>query len=87
MSVTALPAPGTVTMYSTPWCGYCRRLKRQLDEAAIGYTEVDIEQHPEAAAIVEQVDGGNQTVPTVVFPDGSALTNPSLAEVHERLTD
>lgn len=86
MSVTALPAPGTVTMYSTPWCGYCRRLKRQLDEAAIGYTEVDIEQHPEAAAIVEQVNGGNQTVPTVVFPDGSALTNPSLAEVHERLT-
>lgn len=86
MSVTAPPATGTVTMYSTPWCGYCRRLKRQLDEAGMGYTEIDIEQHPEAASFVEEVNGGNQTVPTVVFPDGSALTNPSLADVRERLT-
>lgn len=86
MSVTALPAIGTVTMYSTPWCGYCRRLKRQLDEAGIGYTEVDIEEHPEAAEIVERVNDGNQTVPTVVFPDGTALTNPSVAAVRERLT-
>jgi mycoredoxin len=82
---TTTPAEGTITMYSTTWCGYCRRLKTQLASAGIGYTEVDIEKHPDAAAFVEQVNGGNQTVPTVVFPDGSAATNPSLAEVTARL--
>ncbi|GAA3108583.1 mycoredoxin [Kribbella aluminosa] len=73
------------TMYSTPWCGYCLRLKGQLKRAGIEFTEVDIEQVPEAAKIVEQVNNGNQTVPTVVFPDGTAMTNPSLAQVAEKL--
>ena len=74
-----------VTMYSTPWCGYCHRLKGQLKRAGIEFTEVDIEQVPEAAKIVEKVNNGNQTVPTVVFPDGTAMTNPSLAQVAEKL--
>ncbi|MGF1662964.1 MAG: mycoredoxin [Kineosporiaceae bacterium] len=82
---SALPAPGTVTMFSTPWCGYCRRLKSQLERDGVRYTEVDIEQQPGAAALVESVNGGNQTVPTVLFPDGSALTNPSAADVRRRL--
>ena len=85
MSSTTLPESGTVTMYSTTWCGYCRRLKTQLDSAGIGYTEVNIEQDPEAAAFVENVNGGNQTVPTVLFPDGSASSNPSLADVKRQL--
>lgn len=76
-----VPADGTVLMYSTAWCGYCRRLRTQLDSEGIGYAVIDIEQHPEAAAYVERVNGGNQTVPTVVYPDGSAATNPSLAAV------
>jgi mycoredoxin len=79
------PVPGTVTMYSTTWCGYCRRLKAMLDREGIGYTEVDIDRTPDAAAFVMQVNNGNQTVPTVLFPDGSAATNPSLAEVKARL--
>jgi mycoredoxin len=74
-----------ITMYSTPWCGYCRRLKGQLDRAGIEYAEVDIEQHPEAADYVMSVNNGNQTVPTVTFPDGSAMTNPSLAQVQAKL--
>jgi mycoredoxin len=72
-------------MYSTTWCGYCRRLRTQLDSEGIGYTVVDIEQQPAAAAYVEQVNGGNQTVPTVVYPDGSAATNPSLIQVKQAL--
>ena len=76
---------GTVTMYSTPWCGYCHRLKGQLDREGIAYEVVDIEQHPEAADVVEQVNNGNQTVPTLVYADGSAQTNPSLAQVKEKL--
>ncbi len=74
-----------VTMYSTPWCGYCRRLKSQMEREGIAYVEVDIEQDPAAADYVMQVNGGNQTVPTVVFPDGTSLTNPSLAQVRERI--
>jgi mycoredoxin len=80
-----MSAPTTVTMYSTPWCGYCRRLKGQMEREGIGYAEVDIEQDPTAADYVMSVNGGNQTVPTVVFPDGSALTNPTLAQVKQRL--
>lgn len=79
------PAAGTITMFSTTWCGYCRRLKSQLDREGIGYTEVNIEEVPQAAEYVMEVNGGNQTVPTVVFPDGTAATNPSLAEVKSRL--
>ena len=75
----------TVTMYSTIWCGYCRRLKGQMDREGIAYVEVDIEHDPTAAALVMAVNGGNQTVPTVVFPDGSAIANPSLAQVRDRL--
>lgn len=85
MSTTAAPEAGTITMYSTTWCGYCRRLKSQLTREGIPYTEVNIEEHEDAAAYVEQVNNGNQTVPTVLFPDGSAMTNPSLAQVRERL--
>jgi mycoredoxin len=78
-------APEQLTIYSTSWCGYCHRLMKQLDREGIGYATVDIEQVPEAADYVMSVNGGNQTVPTVVFPDGAALTNPSLAEVKARL--
>jgi mycoredoxin len=76
---------GTFTMYSTPWCGYCHRLKGQLDREGISYDVVDIEEHPEAAALVESLNNGNQTVPTLVYSDGSAQTNPSLIQVREKL--
>ena len=74
-----------ITMYSTPWCGYCKRLKSQLGREGISFEEVDIEQQPEAADYVMSVNGGNQTVPTVVVlsPAGkqTVMTNPSLAQV------
>jgi mycoredoxin len=74
-----------VTMYTTTWCGYCRRLKDQLDREGIAFTEVDIERDEDAAEVVMRVNHGNQTVPTVVFPNGTALTNPSLAEVKQHI--
>jgi mycoredoxin len=61
------------------------RLKGQMDREGIAYEVIDIEQHPEAAEVVERVNGGNQTVPTVVFPDGSAHTNPSITQIVEKL--
>ena len=75
----------TFTLYSTPWCGYCHRLKSQLQREGISFAEVDIEQEPTAAQIVEQANRGSQTVPTLVFADGSALTNPSLAQIMAKL--
>jgi len=72
-------------VFTTSWCGYCIRLKSQLDRAGIGYREIDIEDHADGAAIVAQVNEGNLTVPTVLFRDGSTLTNPSAAQVTSRL--
>ena len=58
---------------------------KQLDREGLAYRVVDIEHDPTAADYVMSVNGGNQTVPTLVFPDGSALTNPSVAQVKEKL--
>jgi mycoredoxin len=76
-----------LTMYTTPWCGYCRRLKSQLAREGIEITEVDIEREPDAAEYVMTVNGGYQTVPTVLFPDGSTLTNPSVRAIKQRLEE
>jgi mycoredoxin len=73
------------TVFTTQWCGYCVRLKTQLSRAGIDFHEIDIEDHADGAAVVAQVNDGNLTVPTVVFRDGSALTNPSAAQVGSRL--
>lgn len=74
-----------VQMYTTVWCGYCQRLKAQLNREGIAFTEIDIEVDPDAAAFVESVNGGNQTVPTLVFADGTAVTNPSLKDIKAHL--
>ena len=74
-----------LTMYSTAWCGYCRRLKLQLEQAGLSYREVDIERDDDAARFVENVNGGNQTVPVIEFLNGRTVTNPSLAEVQAGL--
>jgi mycoredoxin len=76
-----------LTMYTTTWCGFCKNLKRQLAKAGVEIIEVDIERDPEAAKFVESVNGGNQTVPTMLFADGSTMVNPSAKEVQARLAD
>ena len=73
------------TMYTTPWCGYCHRLQSQLDREGIDYDVVDIERDPTAVEVVMTANNGNQTVPTLVFSDGSAHTNPSIAQVKTKL--
>jgi len=77
--------PDDLTIYSTQWCGYCHRLMKQLDREGVPYAVVDIEHDATAADYVMSVNGGNQTVPTVVFRDGTAMTNPSLAQVKSQL--
>ena len=74
-----------LTIYSTPWCGYCHRLMSQLDREGIAYDSIDIEQDPAAARFVQEANGGNQTVPTVKLPSGAVLTNPSVAQLKAAL--
>jgi mycoredoxin len=74
----------SVTVYSTPWCGYCRIAKRFLDEHTVPYTEIDIEADEDAALRVEQWNHGNRTVPTIDI-DGTILTNPSPAQLRQVL--
>jgi mycoredoxin len=75
----------TFTMYSTTWCGYCKRLKRQLNDLGITFEEVNIEEVPDAAALIEKINNGNQVVPTLVFSDGTSMTNPPAADVQAKL--
>ena len=79
------PDAGGVVMFTTIWCGYCQRLKAQMMRGDIPFTEVDIEHEPDAAHFVENHNGGNQTVPTVVFADGTAMTNPPYKELVAKL--
>jgi len=76
-----------LTIYTTEWCGYCQRLKKQLASLEVEFVEINIEEHPEAAQIVEKVNEGNQTVPTLVFSDGTAMTNPSAQSVISKLDE
>lgn len=77
----------SIVMYSTTWCGYCARLKKLLKSADISYDEVDIEEDSAAADFVANANGGNRTVPTVKFSDGSTLTNPGLPQVKAKLAE
>jgi mycoredoxin len=78
-------ATTAVTMYTTSWCGYCFRLKKLMQREGIDFAEVDIEADEQAAELVMQANGGNRTVPTLVFADGTALTNPSIDQVKTQL--
>lgn len=76
---------GELTMYTTSWCGYCRRLKTALKAVGISWQEIDIEVNPDAAEFVGSVNGGNHVVPTVRYADGTTATNPSIADVKAKL--
>ena len=75
-----------VTMYTTTWCGYCVRLKKMMQREGIDFAEVNIEVDESAAELVMNANGGNRTVPTLIFADGTALTNPSIDQVKAQLS-
>jgi mycoredoxin len=68
-----------ITMYSTTWCGDCRRAKRVFADFGVSYREVNIEDDQDAAELVQTLNNGLRSVPTIVFPDGSVLVEPSNA--------
>lgn len=77
----------TPIIYSAPWCGHCTRLKRQLDGLQISYNVIDVDDHPEMIGHLEDINGGSWLIPTVEFSDGTALVNPSAAEVVSRVSE
>ena len=77
--------PPAVTLYSAPWCAYCRIAKRFLDEQGVSYTEINIDDDEAAARRVEQWNNGNRTIPTLDI-DGTILTNPSPAHLRQVLS-
>ncbi len=74
-----------IRMYTTTWCGDCRRSKRFLQEHQVAFEEIDIEKQPEAAQIVISLNHGARSVPTIVFPDGSVLVEPSNKSLASKL--
>jgi len=76
---------GTIIMYGTTWCRDCKRSKQFLGDQRIQYTFVNIEHDPDAMAYVERVNKGARSVPTIVFPDGDILVEPSNAELAAKL--
>lgn len=75
-----------ITMYATTWCGDCRMAKRWFDQHGVAYDYINIEQNPEAAEYVMKVNGGMRTVPTIIFPDGSILVEPSARDLAAKFT-
>ncbi|MEE9202823.1 MAG: FAD-dependent oxidoreductase [Dehalococcoidia bacterium] len=74
-----------IQMYGAPWCPDCKRAKQFLNERRILYEWHDIDQDEQARAYVQRVNNGKQIIPTIVFPDGSILMEPSNAELGEKL--
>ena len=82
-----LKANDRITVYATAWCGDCQLARSVLDEHGADYTWIDINEHPEAQAVVVALNGGHRSVPTIVFPDGSVLVEPTRRELSSRLAD
>jgi mycoredoxin len=75
----------SVLMYGAEWCGDCRRSKRFLDSNNVEYTYVDVEADKSAAEIVVEINGGAQSIPVIVFSDGTHLTEPSDIDLKAKL--
>jgi mycoredoxin len=76
-----------IVMYSTTWCGDCRRAKRVFDQLDVDYREVNIDADEAAAQYVVEVNNGSRSVPTIIFPDGDVLVEPSNAALTQKLVD
>ena len=74
-----------IKVYGAMWCGDCRRSKKFLDSQKIAYTWIDVEQDDTARETMQTYNGGRQSIPTIVFADGTVLVEPSNAELGQKL--
>src|SRR5258708_14425456 len=78
-------ATAGITLYGTAWCPDCQQAKQFLGEQRIAYTFADIENDPAGQAVVERLNNGKQIIPTIVFPYGSILVDPTNAQLAAKL--
>lgn len=77
----------SITFYGADWCGDCRRSKRLLDELNVSYNLIDVEKDESASAKVIEINGGNRSIPVIVFEDGTHLTEPSDPDLRKKLEE
>jgi mycoredoxin len=75
----------SITMYTTDWCPDCWRAKKVMDSLQVSYTEINISNDEEAIEKVIRLNNGYRSVPTIVFPDGSVMTEPSTSALVQKL--
>ena len=80
-----MPDSNIITIYATEWCWDCRRARKLLDQHAIPFRWVNIDHDPDAEKFVKQTNKGMRSVPTIVFPDGSILVEPSNQQLERKL--
>lgn len=83
---TSVTSNQPIVMYTTTWCSDCRRAKRVFAAMSVPYTEIDIEANATAADLVTRLNSGARSVPTILFPDGTKLVEPSNATLEAKLT-
>jgi len=77
--------PSTIVMYSTTWCPDCRRAKKFLDKQKVAYIDVDIEEDEKGRDFIMKINDGARVVPTIIFPDGEKLLEPSTAALRAKI--
>ena len=78
--------PTTIVMYSTTWCPDCRRAKKFLNKNKVSYIEVDVDKDEKGKEFVMEVNNGARVVPTIIFPDGDILVEPSTQELKAKFS-
>ena len=76
----------SIKVYSTAWCPDCTAAKAVLKSMKVNFEDINIEEMPDAANIVLALNNGNRTVPTILFPDGSFLSEPTITELRQKLS-
>ena len=84
MVYRVITANENIVVYGALWCGDCWRAKKFLDERHIPYEWIDVDKDPEAAGYVQRINKGMRSIPTIIFPDGSVLVEPSHAELAKK---
>ena len=78
-------AHADITMYGADWCGDCRRSKRLMDSLNVKYSIIDVDADEAAAAKVIEINGGMRSIPVIIFPDGTHMTEPSDIDLKAKL--
>lgn len=78
--------PDQIVMYSTAWCPDCRRAKFFMKRKKIDFLEIDVNEDEKAADFVKVLNNGNRSVPTIIFPDGSRMVEPTESELEEKFS-